>query len=127
VTSPGPALLQGFLSDYFIPLLRGKAGLTWQDQVLPTPRREPALTEFMCHVPKKFGYLNLAPALSELALPFDATAQDLVTLDLTDLEFCDPSAAVVLAAFGAHLRETCDGAYGWTRRPGLCLPKADDR
>jgi len=55
-----------------------------------------------CRVPTVFGYMNLAEGLNNLALRFDQLDPgSSPTLDLRQMEFCDPAATVALAAFVA--------------------------
>lgn len=53
-------------------------------------------------VPARFGYMNLAGGLNELALRFDYVSESPTTIDLSRIDFCDPAATVTLAAYAAN-------------------------
>lgn len=63
------------------------------------------MAPIVCSIPRHLAYPNLAESLAAIGLPFDSSSEDdRPVLDLTHLEFCDPSATVALAGFAAHYR-----------------------
>ena len=61
------------------------------------------MAPIVCSISRHFAFPNLAESLGAIGLPFDSFSTDQPpVLDLTHLEFCDPSATVALAAFAVH-------------------------
>lgn len=52
--------------------------------------------------PRRFTHDTLARCLNSMGLPKAGGPSDDPTIDLSEVDFCDPSATVCLAAYGAH-------------------------